>query len=59
MVGVECGLPLQQDTGDREQPVGDAAEGTAVGVAASAQGVVAAAAFGVVLHGHAGQWNTA
>ena len=34
MVGVEWGLPLQQDAGDREQPVGDAAEGTAVGVAA-------------------------
>ena len=38
MVGVECGLLLQQNAGDREQPIGDATEGAAIGVAAGAQG---------------------
>ena len=54
MIEVEGGLSLQQDNGDREQPVGDATEGTTVRVAACTQGIVATAAFGVVLHGGAG-----
>ena len=51
---IEQRLPLQQDAGDPKQPVGDAAKRTTVGVPAPAQGVVAAAAFGVALHGDAG-----
>src|SRR3954469_21231109 len=51
-VGVKQPLPLQQDTGDPEQPVGDPAQGTAVGVTARPEGSVAAAALGVVQDGH-------
>jgi len=52
VVGVKQHLPLQQDTGDPEQPVGDTAQGTAVGVTARPEGSVAAAALGVVQDGH-------
>src|SRR3954469_8746292 len=38
VVGVEQGLTLQQDTGDPEQPVADAAQGPAIGVATRPQG---------------------
>ncbi len=41
MVGVEQGPASQQDAGDPEQPVGDAAQGPAVGVAARPEGLVA------------------
>lgn len=54
MIEVEGGLSLQQDDGDREQPVGDATEGTTVRAAACTQGILATAVFGIVLHGHAG-----
>lgn len=49
--GVEQGMTLQQDAGDPEQPVGDAAQGATVGVATCPERPVAAAAFGVMLHG--------
>ena len=54
MVGVEQGLTLQQDTGDPEQPVADAAQGPAIGVTTRPQGLIAAAACAVDLHGDAG-----
>jgi hypothetical protein len=52
MVGVEQHLPLEQDAGDPEQPVGDPAQGPAVGVSARPEAGVAAAARGVVQDGH-------
>src|SRR4051794_4603582 len=52
VVGVEYCPPLQQDAGDSEQPVGNAAQSTAIGVATCTQGDVAAAALGVVQYGH-------
>src|SRR3954447_9604608 len=52
VVGVKQHLPLQQDTGDPEQPVGDTAQGTAVGVTARPEGSVAAAALGDVQDSH-------
>ena len=52
-IGIEQCLPLQEDAGEGEQPVGDAANGTAMGVAALAQSTIAAAALGVVLDGDA------
>ena len=54
VLGVEQCLPLQQDAGDSEQPVGDTAQGAAVRVTASAQDIVAAAARGIFLNGRAG-----
>jgi hypothetical protein len=54
VVGVEQDPALQQDAGEPEQPVGDAAQGPAVGVTARPEGLVAAAALGVVQHGHPG-----
>ena len=45
---------LQQDAGDPEQSVGDAAQGTTIGVATRPQGFIAAAACVVDLHGDAG-----
>ena len=54
MVGVEQGLTLQQHAGDPEQPVGDAAQGTTIGVTTRPQGFIAAAACVVDLHGDAG-----
>jgi hypothetical protein len=45
---------LQQDASNTEQPVGDAAQGEAVRMAAGAQGYVAAVTFRVVLHRSAG-----
>ena len=59
MIGVEQHLPSQQDAGDPKQPIGHAAQGAAVGVAAHPEDLVAAAAFGVVQHGRPAQWNTA
>jgi hypothetical protein len=54
VIRVEQDLPPQQDAGDPEQPVGDAAQGATVGVATRTQGLVAAAALRVVHDGHAG-----
>src|SRR5829696_318616 len=54
VVGVEQGLTLQQHAGDPEQSVGDAAQGTTIGVATRPQGFIAAAACVVDLHGDAG-----
>src|SRR5215217_5279757 len=54
MVGVEQGLTLQQHAGNPEQTVGDAAQGPARGVAPRPQGLIAAAAGAVDLHGDAG-----
>ncbi len=51
MVRVEHHLPLQQDAGQPEQPIGDATQRAAVGVATPSQGVVAAAALGIVQNG--------
>ena len=51
MGGVEQGLALQQGAGDPEQPVGDAAQGATIGVPTRPERLVAAAAFGVMLHG--------
>ena len=48
--GVEQGLALEQGAGDPEQPVGDAAQGTTIGVPTRPGCLVAAAAFGVMLH---------
>ena len=50
MVGVEQGLTLQQHARDPEQSVGDAAQGTPIGVATRPQGFIAAAACVVDLH---------
>src|SRR5919199_4574436 len=44
VVGVEQHLPLQQNAGNPEQPVGDTAQGPAVGVTARPKGGIAAAA---------------
>ena len=49
MVGVEQGLTLQQHAGDPEQPVADAAQGPAIGVATRPQSLLAAAACAVDL----------
>ena len=49
--GVEQGLALQQDAGDPEQPVGDAAQGATIRVSTRPERLVAAAAFGVMLRG--------
>ncbi len=43
-----------QNAGKLQQPVGDAAQGAAVGLAIRPQGLVAAAALRVVHDGHAG-----
>jgi len=48
---VEHLSPLEQDASDPEKPVSDAAQRPTVGVPARSQGVVADAAFRVVLHG--------
>ena len=53
VVGIELHPGLQYGARDPEQPVGDAAQGTTIGVTAPAQGIIAAAAFGVVLDSHA------
>ena len=50
VVGVEQGLTLQQHARDPEQSVGDAAQGTPIGVATRPQGFIAAAACVVDLH---------
>ena len=50
-IGIEQCLPLQEYAGEGEQPVGDATEGTTMGVAALAQSAIASAALGVVLNG--------
>src|SRR4051812_15929275 len=54
VVGVEQDLLPQQNAGDPEQPVGDAAQGAAIGVAPHAQGLVAAATLRVVHGGDTG-----
>ena len=59
VIGVKQHLPPQEDAGDPEQPVGNAAQGPAVGVTARPEGLVAAAALGVVQHATRAQWNTA
>jgi len=50
VLGVEQFPPLQQDASNAEHPVGDAAQGTAVGMPACAQGFVPTLAFRIVLH---------
>src|SRR3954462_11050231 len=57
VVGVEQGLTLQQHAGDPEQTVGDAAQGPALRVTTRPQGLIAAAACAVDLHGEAGPVN--
>jgi len=51
MVWVEQHLLLQQDASDPEQPFGNPAQGAARGMTTRPDRLVAAAAFGVVLHG--------
>ena len=50
MVWVEHRSPVQQDAGDPEQPVGNAVQRATIGMATRPERLVAAAAFGVVLH---------
>ena len=50
MVGVKEDLMLQQHAGDPEQPVGNAAQGPAIGVATRPKSLIAAAACAVGLH---------
>ena len=54
MLKVEHRPPLQQNTSDAEQPVGDTTQGAAVGMATRPQCGVAAAALGGDLDGYAG-----
>jgi hypothetical protein len=54
MLGVEQLSPFQQDAGNAEHPVSDAAQGTAVGMAACAQRFVSTFALWIVLHCDAG-----
>jgi hypothetical protein len=58
MIGVEQHLPSQEDAGHPQQPVGDAAQGATVGLATLPQGLVAAAALGIVPNGDAGPSGT-
>ena len=58
MVGVEQHLPLEQDAGDPEQPVGDTAQGDRR-VAARPEGGVAACGMGSFSTATRAQWNTA
>ena len=51
MVWVEHRSPVQQDAGDPEQPIGDAAQRATVRVSTRPERLVADAAFGVMLHG--------
>src|SRR4051812_6119813 len=51
MLGVEQLSPFQEDASNAEHPVGDAAQGTTVGMATCAQRFVSAFAFWIVLHG--------
>jgi len=50
VLGVEQFSPFQQDASNAEHPVGDAAQGTAVGMAACAQRFVPTLAFRIFLH---------
>ena len=57
--GVEQLSPFQEDASDAEHPIGDAAQGAAVGMATCAQRLVSTFAFWIVLHCDPAQWNTA
>src|ERR1043165_546370 len=52
IVGIEQHPPSEKDAGHPEQSVTDAAQGTAIGMTARPQGLIAAAASAVVQHGY-------